>query len=193
MLLFLQESTPTIVQLLSLLAIIGQVISVALITLLITELFRGETLVGKRIARHGLLIMLIVSLIAVGGSLFFSEIAGWTPCRLCWFQRIFMYPQMLLLALALWKKDRSVASSVLLLCLVGLPISLIHYREQILAVLQSAKANALVPCDETGVSCAATQIFKFGYVTIPLMAFTAFLMNALFASLILRHGGEEEK
>ncbi len=174
------------VTLLSVLTVFGQALSLVLIVCLLLEhATKQPSALATWIARHGLLLMLIVAAVSTAGSLFFSDIAGWTPCKLCWYQRIFMYPQVPLLALAWWKRDRGIARSILLLSLFGLVIATGHYKEQVLAALHPA-AEALKPCDATGVSCAKTPIFEFGYITIPLMAFTAFLLNITGSWAMLR-------
>lgn len=175
------DFAPQVVSFLSILTIVGQVLSLVLIILFLTS--RGAALSG--IARHGLTLMLIVATTATLGSLFFSEIAQWTPCKLCWLQRIFMYPQAVLLILALYKRDRGIAPYILALSLIGIFISGMHYTEQVLAALQPP-ADPAVPCDTTGVSCASTPFFHFGYITIPMMAFTAFLLNALGSFSVMR-------
>lgn len=184
---FLQSYTFTVVDFLSVLTIVGQVIALIVLIVLLKELFKKseQTKLSRWIAKYGLLLMFIVALTASSGSLFFSEIAGWTPCKDCWLQRIFMYPQVVLLAMALWKRDRKIAPYILALCLIGIVLSTSHYIEQVQAALQPVpKENGvntlLKPCDASGVSCASTQIrFAFGYITIPMMALTAFVMNAL--------------
>ncbi|MFA6039360.1 MAG: disulfide bond formation protein B [Candidatus Peribacteraceae bacterium] len=183
---FLSTYTPQLVTALAVLTVAGQAISLALLALLLQRVLKkGET--GEAfLQRHGLLLMFIVALIATGGSLFFSEVAGWSPCKLCWFQRIFLYPQALLLAVALWRKDRNVAWYVLFLSEIGLLFSVAHYVEQVQASLLPFTGDPLKPCDASGISCARTEItFAFGYITLPLMALTASLMNILTSVLVL--------
>lgn len=173
------------IDVLATLTLIGGVIAVALVIMVL-----WESLIGKRtslmhwISMHALGLMLIVALTATLGSLFLSEIAGWTPCLLCWYQRIVMYPQTVILALAFWRKDRNVAIYILVLSLIGLLIAAGHYGEQIWAMLHPA--DPLTPCDDTGVSCARTYTFRYGYITVPMMALTAFVLNILGSTLLLR-------
>lgn len=134
--------------------------------------------------RNALPIMFAGALIATLGSLYFSEIAGWVPCAKCWYQRIFMYPQAVILLVALIRKDRAVAYSIVALSLIGLVIAADHYAEQVNLVLHPA--DPALPCDETGVSCARTPFFHFGYITIPVMAGSVFLLNAILSWAILR-------
>lgn len=113
----------------------------------------------------------LVSLVATSGSLFYSEIAGYEPCTLCWYQRILMYPQVLLFGLALKKKEKVIIDYVLGLSLVGLAIGIYHYLLQIDLVPS-------VVCDVVGYSASCTQRFEmeYGYITIPMMSLTAFLI-----------------
>lgn len=183
-----------VVNALSLLTIVGQVISICIFLLLLKDIFtKSEGRITRWVSKYGLLLMLIVTLTATCGSLFFSEIAGWTPCKDCWLQRIFMYPQVILLVIALWKKDRKIAMYILPLCIIGAIIAFDHYSDQVKVALhpiidKENGVNALLkPCDASGVSCASTQIqFAYGYITIPMMALTAFILNAIGSVLILR-------
>ncbi len=184
----LQSSTTDVVLFLSVLTIVGQIIAVFLLAALAFR--RGR--LTEWTDRHALVLMFVVSLTATIGSLFFSDIARWTPCKDCWFQRIFMYPQVLLLAVALWKKDRNIAVYILLLCLVGMGIAADHYADQVHAaffpVPDAEGVNMLLkPCDASGISCAKTEIkFTFGYITIPMMSLTAFILNAIGSIYLLR-------
>jgi disulfide bond formation protein DsbB len=110
----------------------------------------------------------LVSVLATGGSLFFSEVAGYEPCKLCWFQRIFMYPQVFLLGIALLRRKEDIAIYLLPLNLIGAAIASYNYYIQV-AASQAAVCVA-------GVSCTIRYVFQFGYVTIPMMALTAFLL-----------------
>ncbi len=188
------QYTFQVISALALLTILGQAIALVFLANLLWQAMRRDrsTFLTRLLSRRGLLFMFVVALVATCGSLFFSEIAGLLPCKFCWFQRIFMYPQTLLLLIALWRKDRGIAVSILALSLIGMAFSVTHYSEQVQAVLHPvAIGNSLVACDPSGISCAATQIsFLFGYISIPLMAFTAFLLNALTSLSLLRRNKE---
>ncbi len=114
---------------------------------------------------------LIVSTLAVLGSLFFSNVVGFVPCELCWWQRIFIYPQVIIFFMALMYERR------------GKPLGPVFSISGVLSVatfLISAfqyygatfNAGALAACNITGVSCAKTYFVDFGYVTIPIMSLT---------------------
>ncbi len=119
--------------------------------------------------KWGLWIGFLLSLGGVAISLFYSEILGVLPCGLCWLQRVFLYPQALLFAIAIWKSDRSVADYSIAFSVVGGIVALYqHY-------LQMGGANVLpCPAVSTGVDCAQRYLFEFGYITFPLMSFTIF-------------------
>ena len=114
---------------------------------------------------------LIVAATAMLGSLFYSEIAKYTPCLLCWYQRILMYPQTLLLSMAIVKKDKHIADYLLVMSGLGLLIALYHYYIQ-------RGGQTILPCSAVGYSQECSQNFgmEYGFVTIPLMAATAFLL-----------------
>lgn len=154
------------------LTVAGQALSLLLLIVLVGRRERIINFVGA----HALGCSFLVALIATLGSLFYSEIAGYEPCKLCWFQRIFMYPQVVLLGIALWKKDPGVTRYLLALSIIGGAIAGYHY------LLQIGVAPEL-PCSAVGysVSCSQRFVLQFGYITIPLMAFTAFLLNAILA------------
>src|SRR5699024_12841110 len=88
-----------------------------------------------------LLIIWIQALIATLGSLFYSEVMGFTPCELCWVQRIFMYPLVMIYGVAAFKKDLSIALPGLFLSGIGMFISAYHYLLQKLPSLQEVGAS----------------------------------------------------
>jgi len=139
--------------------------------LVATILFRRRTALGH-ISRNAIVLSFIIALSATLGSLFYSEIIGYEPCKLCWFQRIFMYPEVILLGTLLWKKHGAgIVDGSIILSIIGTAIALYHY------LLQIGLAPAL-PCSATGysVSCSERFVMSFGYITIPLMTLTAFVL-----------------
>ncbi|PIC56996.1 disulfide bond formation protein B [Sporosarcina sp. P12(2017)] len=114
----------------------------------------------------------VVSLVAMFGSLYFSEIKGYIPCELCWYQRIFMYPLALILGIGTFQNDSSVKKFVLPLALIGGSISFMHYLEQKIPGFGGIK-----PC-VSGVPCSAQYINWFGFITIPFLALVAFVIIA---------------
>lgn len=119
-----------------------------------------------------LLSMWGVALVATMGSLYFSEIRGYEPCELCWIQRIFMYPLVIIIGIAYVQKNVRIALTTLVFSVIGGCISLYHYGIQKIDFLSdSAPACGRVPC--TG-----QYINYFGFITIPFLALTAFILIA---------------
>jgi disulfide bond formation protein DsbB len=106
--------------------------------------------------------------VATAGSLYFSSILGWTPCRLCWYQRILMYPLVVVLGVGLLFDKPDVRDYALPLAMIGLPVSIYHYIVQMTSVHSSG-------CSVTGVSCGTQYLFSLNYISVPFMAGTAFL------------------
>ncbi len=127
---------------------------------------------GLFLRKNYLLFGFIVSLGAMLGSLFYSEIMGYAPCVLCWYQRIFMYPQAFIFAFAMWKKDKRIATCSLMLSIIGGLIALYHY------IFQIGFLGVSGICDIIGYSSSCSEAFftNLGYLTIPMMAFTAFVL-----------------
>lgn len=113
----------------------------------------------------------VQALVATLGSLYFSEIKHWRPCVLCWYQRISMYPLVIIFLMALWKKDTKVFYYALPMSLVGLGIALYHNLLQWGVLTEQ--------CSLTGVSCTTKFAGWFGFVTIPLLSLTAFWIISL--------------
>jgi disulfide bond formation protein DsbB len=163
----------TIHQALAILTIVGQVGAVFLIVLLFFGRKRWSS-VFNFTANNSFIFAFTIALIATTASLFYSEIAGFTPCILCWYQRILMYSQVFLFGTALWKNEYITADYHIVLSVVGVFITGYHYLLQIGVMPE-------LPCSAVGfsVSCAERFVMQFGYITIPLMAFTAFVMITL--------------
>ncbi len=115
----------------------------------------------------------IIALVATVGSLFFSEVMQLPPCVLCWYQRIAMYPLVLIIGSGIIMRDSRMKSYALPLCLVGLTISIYHNL-----LYYGLIPESITPCTE-GISCTSRQIEWLGFITIPLMALAAFISLAL--------------
>lgn len=179
-------SPETVVSFLSILTVIGDI---AVLLLLIATLVQASGLrkntfvLSRSIDRHGLILLFLIPLFASMGSLYFSEVALWTPCKECWFQRIFMYSQVPIALVALVRRDRSIAVSLLILSLIGMAFSIKQYVSQVTDILLPSLTET---CGDPTNPCAATQIFRFGYITIPMMAWTAFALSALVSWRMIR-------
>ncbi len=121
--------------------------------------------------KNTLLFGFLVGLGAVISSLFYSEIIGYPPCELCWIQRIFLYPQLILFGLGLYKKDWSIVDYSLIFAILGSITSIYHiYIEN--GGSSSLGCVALDSSKVNQISCSIRYIYEFGYITIPVMSLT---------------------
>lgn len=119
----------------------------------------------------------IVALAAMVGSLFFSEVMELPPCVLCWYQRIAMYPLVVIIAIGIAKRDPMWKWYALPLSLSGLALAVYHNLLYYHIIPES-----ITPCME-GVSCTSVQLEWLGFITIPLLSLTAFtIMTAILLS-----------
>ncbi|WP_281885980.1 disulfide oxidoreductase [Paenibacillus sp. YYML68] len=131
------------------------------------------------IRENGLHLSWAIALVATLGSLYFSEVLMYAPCKLCWYQRILMYPLVLLLGIAAVRKEQRFYWYVLPLSIWGGGISLYHYLMQKTGLFaEGAKACGIVPCD-------VDYINWFGFVTIPFLAWVAFVLITVIQLLML--------
>lgn len=149
-------------------AIILQILSVVALFLLFWGPKKNSYL--SFIDKHYLSLGFIISLSASLFSLVYSEIVGFVPCYLCWYQRVFTFPLPFIFGVAIWHKDRKIVKYVLPLLSTGFLISVyqnfIYYFSDI----------GTLPCDASGVSCYQQLVREFGgYISIPMLALTSFL------------------
>ncbi len=121
---------------------------------------------------------LVISLTSTLGSLYFSEILKLPPCLLCWYQRIFMYPLVVIFAVGIWKKDKNIPYFALPLSIIGTIVASYHNLLYYKIVPES-----LAPCT-LGISCTTKQIEWFGFITIPFLSLLAFVSITI---LVLLH------
>lgn len=127
----------------------------------------------KFFLENGLLFSFAVALIATIGSLYLSDIMRFEPCKLCWFQRIFMYPLTILLGIAAVRKDYRITGYILPLSVIGGCISLYHYSIQKVPFLHKAAVEGNA-CGR--IPCEYDYLDWWGVVTIPLLALIAFAL-----------------
>ena len=121
------------------------------------------------IARQADKLSFLIALAAMLGSLYFSEIVGFEPCKLCWYQRIFFYPLVFILGLGLYKKDKNLTDYTLLLSALG---GLIAFYQ---VLLERGLAPSVACLAGGAVSCSQIFVMYFGFLTIPLMSLLGFL------------------
>ena len=119
--------------------------------------------------QYGPYLAFCVALSAMLGSLYYSEVVGFVPCTLCWYQRILMYPLTLISLVGILKQDEYLPNYILPFSVIGIGVSTYHYLIQV-GVLPHPSACTI------GVPCNAQYVHYFGFVTIPFMALTAFIL-----------------
>nr|WP_240460836.1 disulfide oxidoreductase [Fictibacillus barbaricus] len=110
----------------------------------------------------------LAAIVSTLGSLFFSEVLKFIPCTFCWYQRILMYPLVILLGIAFYHQDDKITRYVLPFSILGILVSGYHYALQKIPALK-----AFEMCT-SGVPCSGQYINWLGFVTIPLLAFIGF-------------------
>lgn len=127
----------------------------------------------------------VIAIIATTGSLYFSEIRNFTPCVLCWYQRIFMYPLVIIIPIGILAKDQKIYLYVLTLSILG---GLTAFYQ---VLLQSAiLPENITPC-LSGISCLTKYVSYFGFITIPFMSMISFIA-IIFGMLIFRIYNQEK-
>ncbi len=149
--------------------IIGQVIAFVFLVLLFVPKARNSV-IGKLAQKYAYPLAFVSVLGAVVGSLIYSNVIGYEPCNLCWIQRIFMYPILIILAIAFIRKELKLISPyVLWLAGIGGFFGIYQYLLQFGLVSDAF-------CASSAVSCLKVYVVTFGYITIPLMSLTVWLL-----------------
>src|SRR3989339_1656251 len=151
-------------------AIVLQILSVvALFLLFFIPKEKNRNFYLDFIDKHFLVLSFLISLFASVFPLVYSEIIGFLPCTLCWWQRVFMFPTLFLFGTALWDKDRKVVRYAASLLSIGFLISV--YQN----FFYYFGGSSSLPCDVSGVSCYQRLVSEFGgYISIPMLALTTF-------------------
>jgi len=132
--------------------------------------------------RSSLYIALLAAWIAMCGSLYFSEVAGYIPCTFCWYQRILMYPLAVIIAVGLWRQDRHLPIYILPLSVLGIGVSTYHY------LLQKTNLFSELSTCQVGVPCSGIWINWLGFITIPFLALIAFFIITMMTLIALQAG-----
>ncbi|MFO7590476.1 MAG: disulfide bond formation protein B [Acidimicrobiia bacterium] len=127
---------------------------------------RALAVLGPRAHAVAALIAVVTTL----GSLYYSEIVGYLPCELCWYQRIAMYPLSAILVVGLLRRDAAVRWYALPFVVVGVPLSLYHWLvERVPSLAEGSSCSAFVPC-------SIPYFQELGYITLAFMDLSAFLL-----------------
>jgi disulfide bond formation protein DsbB len=158
---------------LALLALAAQIaLGLLVVTAALAQVSNGaaSALLGIRRALAGreLVLAWIVAATATAGSLYFSEVKHFPPCPLCWYQRIFMYPLVVLLAIAILRRETAISVYLLPLVAIGAGFSIYHYQLEWFPSQESGFCSTAVPC-------TVRWVWELGYVSLPLLALAAFI------------------
>ncbi len=147
-----------------------------IIILLLTRYTRsvpyGEWIRGQ-IQDNGIALAFLVTLFATLGALTYSNVFMFAVCEFCWYQRIAIYPMIVLLGMAAIRKDTFIKPYVIVLATIGMAVSIYHWFVHMVAFYGSqSSADALVPCDSNSIisACSKSEILEYGFITIPFMA-----------------------
>ncbi len=166
--------------------IINLVLSVAtiiaqvgwVIGLLIWVFVRNHKIIDF-LEKNALFFTFLITLSGTLLSLYYSEIVGYPPCTLCWYQRALLYPQLVLTVFAWYYKDNNIFKYLLPLSIVGGIVAIYQYLLQLGLVAGSF-------CGVNGGSCTQVYIKNFGYVTMVMMSLTTFLLLASLSYIKLK-------
>ena len=123
----------------------------------------------------------LIASVSTLGSLFFSEIMEFPPCALCWYQRIFMFPLVIIFIVGLFPFDKSIIKYALPLSIVGWGFAFYHYL-----LYSGYIPETIQPCSQ-GVSCSETYLDLFGFFTIPMLSLISFSIIAALLFILRRN------
>lgn len=152
------------------LAILSLVALAIAVGLVVNRLVKGRD--SANFGVRGLWMAWAVAFVATVGSLIYSEVIGFIPCRLCWFQRIAMYPMAVVLLVGALRKEIAARFYAIPLALIGLAISIWHYLTQMFPQLEGTACDPIAPC-------SLRYVEVFGFISIPFMAGAGFTLIAV--------------
>jgi disulfide bond formation protein DsbB len=164
------------------LALLTLLAGLALVGLMAVALLGRIGEVRRHVGPVALWLAFAVAATATAGSLYLSEVAGFVPCTLCWYQRIAMYPLVILLGVAAWRQDAGIRRYVAPLAAIGAVIAAYHVALERLPTMPSAACTLDAPC-------TVIWFERFGFVTIPVMALVGFLSILALVVGVLRRDG----
>ncbi|MBU0957586.1 MAG: disulfide bond formation protein B [Nanoarchaeota archaeon] len=154
-------SVESVTGMLSFMTLIGILFVLFVLGLIIYNYYSKKKIRIKFFEENGLLFAFLVAVVSMLGSLYFSEIVGYEPCRFCWFQRIFVYSSVVVLFVGLYRKAKDVVYYVVPLTVIGVVIGAYHYYIQLFPSSGG--------CLQEAVACSTKFVFDYGLVTLPLM------------------------
>jgi len=145
------------------------------VIVLIARLIKANTFLSE-VKKIALPLAALITTTAMFGSLYFSEIVNYKPCRLCWYQRSAMYPLAILLVIANFKKYKFMKIAAVSLASIGGSVSVYHWFLERFPDLDAGVCDAKLPCE-------FIWFENFGFVTLSFMALTAFFTTIVLVTL----------
>ncbi|HAO65048.1 TPA: hypothetical protein DCQ44_03660 [Candidatus Taylorbacteria bacterium] len=158
--------------------IVLQIVTVLVILWFMFSKNRANDRFLKLVSHNAYIFGFLITVSGMVLSLIYSDVIGYVPCTLCWYSRILLYPEALLLGLALWKEDRTITDYII--ALSGFGVILEIYQKYL-----ELGGNAFIPCPASGPSCSKIYVLEFGYITIPVMALTSFTF--IFVTMLIHN------
>lgn len=181
----------TVISIYGVLALVGIVILawfaiMALASFFADSVADGWATIRARLTPFALTAAWGTALLAAAGSLYFSESANYIPCTLCWYQRIAMYPLVLILGIAIFRRDIDIRIYAIPLAAVGAVIATYHWLLERFPELDTGACSSGIPCTQKWFE-------EFGFVTMPFLALIAFLLIITFLLIPpLRRSADDE-
>ncbi len=159
------------------LAILGIGVGIGAALLLID--FKGKQVLAGLVRTYGLLSAFILTTGSTVMGFVYSDVFGFVPCGLCWLQRVFLFPQVILLGMAIYYKDKAVARYGIVLSSLGTIIALYQHYLQV-------GGSSFLPCPASGGDCAKRYFYEFDFLTFPLMSAFVFVFLIILYMYILK-------
>lgn len=163
-------------------ALVAAVVVVSLVSLVSPSVRGWWRGVRLDLASQAVPMAAVVALVCTAGSLYLSEVAHFSPCRLCWYQRYAMYPLVLILGAAAVLRSAALRWLGLVVAAIGASISIYHLLVERYPTLESSTCDPYNPC-------SIIWVKQFGYVTIPAMALSGFAL--IIALIAIAHTAQE--
>ncbi len=157
-----------------------QIVFLYLLTYYFVNRKDANDIVINFLRKFGLKISLTLAFFGAILTLVYSEVVGYPACYLCWIQRGFIYPQIIFLAVAVWMKKKWAVITSLIFSIAGMIVAIYHNWVSLIG--DSEKCTAF----GNTTSCATRYVYEFGYITIPVMSLTIFLLLTFLLSISLR-------
>lgn len=173
------------VQTLNFILALGGIVLFLFSSVLLVDVYTSRVF-ERVISGWGMLFGFLFALASSVMTLIYSEVFGFVPCGLCWMQRVFLYPQVFILGMAVFYKDKMATRYGLVLSVPGLLVSLYQHYLQM-------GGNEFIACPTAGGDCAKRIMFEFNFVTFPLLSAFLFLFLIILYLYILKSSPQNLK